>query len=152
MTPGQIKEVIALHQKWLNNEADGVQAGLIGADLIGADLIGANLADANLINAALANVNLRGANLRGANLKGANLRGASGNLRHIKIIQVEKYDIVYTASTLQIGCQSHSIEKWQKFSDKTVAKMDNGALEWWKKWKPIIMQIIEMAPCESTKE
>ena len=152
MTPGQIKEVIALHQKWLNNEADGVQAGLIGADLIGADLIGANLADANLINAALANVNLRGANLRGANLKGANLRGASGNLRHIKIIQVEKYDIVYTASTLQIGCQSHSIEKWQKLSDETVAKMDNGALEWWKKWKPIIMQIIEMAPCESTKE
>lgn len=29
--------------------------------------------------------------------------------------------------------------------------MDSGALEWWTKWKPIIMQIIELAPCEETK-
>ena len=65
---------------------------------------------------------------------------------------MEKYYITYTSSNLQIGCQRHSIEEWQKFSDETIAKMDNGALKWWAKWKPIIMQIIEMAPCEPTKE
>jgi hypothetical protein len=26
--------------------------------------------------------------------------------------------------------------------------MDRDALEWWNKWKPIIMQIIEMSPAE----
>ena len=127
LTQKQINEIATLHQKWLNDEVDGAQANLRAA-------------------------NLRGANLTGANLKDANLRGANGNLRHIKSIQMEKYYITYTFSIVQIGCERHSIEEWQKFSDETIAKMDNGALEWWTKWKPIIMQIIEMAPCEPTKE
>ena len=147
MTQTQLNEVITLHQKWLNKEPGGVQANLIGANLTDANLIGANLTDANLIGA-----NLIGANLSDANLKGADLKGANGNLRHLKSIQMEKYYITYTSSNLQIGCQRHSIEEWQKFSDETIAKMDNGALKWWAKWKPIIMQIIEMAPCEPTKE
>ena len=137
LTQKQINEIATLHQKWLNDEVDGAQANLRAANLRGANLTGANL---------------RGANLTGANLKDANLRGANGNLRHIKSIQMEKYYITYTFSIVQIGCERHSIEEWQKFSDETIAKMDNGALEWWTKWKPIIMQIIEMAPCEPTKE
>ena len=117
----ELNEVIALHQKWLNDDEDGVQA------------------------------NLRGANLTDADLTGADLAGVNGNLRHIKSMQTEKYCIAYTATNLQIGCQRHLIEEWQNFSDETIAKMDKGALEWWSKWKPIIMQIIEMAPCEPTK-
>ena len=167
LTQKQINEIATLHQKWLNDEVDGAQANLRaanlrGANLTGANLRGANLRDANLKDANLKDANLRGANLTGANLRGANLtganlkdanlRGANGNLRHIKSIQMEKYYITYTFSIVQIGCERHSIEEWQKFSDETIAKMDNGALEWWTKWKPIIMQIIEMAPCEPTKE
>ena len=146
MTQTQLNEVITLHQKWLNKEPGGVQA-----DLSDANLIGANLTDANLIGANLIGANLSDANLTDANLKGADLKGANGNLRHLKSIQMEKYYITYTSSNLQIGCQRHSIEEWQEFSDETISQMDNGALEWWAKWKPIIMQIIEMAPCEPTK-
>ena len=152
MTQTQLNEVITLHQKWLNKEPGGVQANLIGANLSDANLIGADLRGADLTDANLSDASLIGTGLTGADLKGANLKGANGNLRHIKSIQTEKYYITYTSSTLQVGCQRHSIEEWQKFSDETIAKMDNGALEWWTKWKPIIMQIIEMAPCEPTKE
>jgi len=28
--------------------------------------------------------------------------------------------------------------------------MDSGALEWWRKWKTIIFQIIEMSPAKPT--
>ena len=136
--------------------ANLIGANLIGASLIGASLIGANLRDADLRGADLRGANLRDADLKGADLtdaglKGANLKGANGNLLHIKSIQTEKYCIAYTFSTLQIGCQRHSIEEWQEFSDETIARMDKGALKWWVKWRPIIMQIIEMAPCEPTK-
>ena len=61
MTRSEIKQVLELHKKWLNNEQGGERA-----DLRGADLSKANLREADL----------RWANLRGANLRGADLRGA----------------------------------------------------------------------------
>ena len=104
-----LKEVLKLHKKWLENKEGGEKAYLSCEDLSdvdlsnlnleGANLEGANLAyvkltyaklsDANLSYANLINVclsyayledaNLEGANLRGANLTGADLTGA--NLR-----------------------------------------------------------------------
>lgn len=53
-----IKQVLDLHKKWLNDEECGECADLRSADLGGADLRGANMGDADL----------RRANLRGANL------------------------------------------------------------------------------------
>ena len=38
MTSEEIKKVLDLYKKWLNNEAGGVRADLRGADLRGADL------------------------------------------------------------------------------------------------------------------
>ena len=190
-----IKEILDLHQKWLNNEENGVRADLSYADLSGANLSGANLRGANLRGANLSGANLRdadlrganlsyadlsyadlscanlrranlsyadlsganlsGANLRGANLSGANLRGANlrdaiGEMKYIKSLQCDRYRIVYTSEKLNIGCQSHTIKEWQEFDDKTISNMDNQALEWWTVWKPIIMNIIEVSPAEST--
>ena len=104
----------------------------------------------------LRGADLRGANLRGANLRGANLCGADlwltiGNKKHIKSIQLEKYDICYTSEIMKIGCQEHKIKSWFKFTDDQISKMDSGALEWWNKWKDIIKSIIEISPCEPTK-
>ena len=56
MTSEEIKDVLDLHKKWLNNEQGGERADLRGADLSGADL--------------------READLSGANLRGADLREA----------------------------------------------------------------------------
>ena len=56
MTSEEIKKVLDLHKKWLNNEQGGERANLRRADLREA--------------------NLRWADLRWANLRGTNLRGA----------------------------------------------------------------------------
>ena len=79
MTKEELKNVLDLHRKWLNDEDGGVRADLRGANLWGANLRGANLRGANLREANLWGADLWGANLWGANLWGANLRGA--NLR-----------------------------------------------------------------------
>lgn len=53
MTKEELKNVLDLHRKWLNNEDDGVRANLQGANLLGADLLGADLREANLQGADL---------------------------------------------------------------------------------------------------
>ena len=77
-----LKEVLELHKKWLNDEKGGIRADLSYANLNDADLRGANLSYVNLRGADLSGADLRyadlsDANLRGANLIGANLRGAN---------------------------------------------------------------------------
>ena len=76
MTSEEIKEVLDLHKKWLNEEEGGVWANLRAADLRGADLNRADLYGANLREADLNRANLRLANLRGADLRRADLRRA----------------------------------------------------------------------------
>ena len=101
-----------------------------------------------------ARANLRGADLRGADLSGANLRGANmlciGNMRHIKTIQADLWAVGYTHDTMQIGCQRHMIAEWFEFSDEEIAPMDDGALDWWRVWKPILQSIIAASPAEPT--
>ena len=46
-----LKQILELHKKWLNNEAGGKRADLRGVDLRCADLRGANLRHANLRSA-----------------------------------------------------------------------------------------------------
>ena len=127
-------------------------ANLRDANLKSANLRDANLEGANLEGADLVCANLKSANLKSANLEGVNLWGVLGNMIHIKSLQTEKYLVTYTATILQIGCKRFTIDEWRNFDDKTISKMDSGALEWWTKWKPIIMQIIELSPCKPTKE
>ncbi len=144
--------------------ADLVDANLYGADLFhanlshanlsGANLSGANLVDANLSHADLSHANLSGANLYGANLYGANLYGANllctANMAQIKTLQIEKWRVGYTHDTLQIGCQRHTIEKWQKWDTeagrKWVASMDSEATAWAEKFLPVILTLIQTSP------
>ena len=145
-TTKELKAILKLHKKWLKNEVSGVRADLSGANLSGVDLSGANLSGANLYGA-----NLTRAILTDVDLTGAILTNLLGNAKHIKTVQTDKYMVSYTSRVLQIGCKNHLIEEWQNFDDGTISKMDRGALEWWTKWKTIIMRIIEMSPCEPTK-
>ena len=117
-----------------------------------ANLSDANLSDADLSDADMRNADLRNADLMNANLMNADLRNASGNMKHIKTMQIDGWPISYTATVMQIGCQRYPIEKWRKFQDKTIDRMDSSALAWWKVWKPIIFQIIEASPAEPTKD
>ena len=85
-----------------------------------------------------------------ANLSDADLSYAVGNLIHLKSIFIERYPITYTADVMQIGCERHAIADWWEFDDERIGRMDNGALEWWKKWLPFIQQAIELSPAEPT--
>jgi hypothetical protein len=71
-----IKQVLDLHKKWLNDEEGGERADLRRANMGDADLGDANLRDANLGDANLGGANLGDANLRRANLRDADLSGA----------------------------------------------------------------------------
>ena len=71
MNANELKNILKLHKKWLNDEEGGLKADLRGADLYRADLREADLRRANLRG-----VNLNGVSLRGADFREANLRGA----------------------------------------------------------------------------
>jgi uncharacterized protein YjbI with pentapeptide repeats len=129
--------------------ADLSYADLSSADLRSADLSYANLSSANLRSADLSSANLRSANLRSANLSDLKLWGVIGNMGVIRSIQVETYAITYTFDTLQIGCEQHSIEEWKGFDDARIIMMDGkDALKFWRKWKDVVFQIIEIAPAD----
>ena len=141
------------------SKADLYGANLYGANLYGANLYGANLIEVNLFRANLIRANLYKANLYGANLSKANLSkanlykanlwGCRGNNIHIKSIHCDIYDVAYTDSMLQIGCERHAINDWWTFSDDRISRMDRRALAWWKSWKPILQKIIKCSPAES---
>ena len=169
-TAAEIAKVIESHGKWSRGEYGGSRADLYGANLSGAnlsranlsganlsraDLYGADLSRADLSRANLYDANLYGADLSRANLSGANLYGANlrcmGNMNNIKTIQADIWQVGYTHDTLQIGCQRHLIAEWQAFSDEEIRRMDSQALTWWKIWKPILMNIIEVSPANTTK-
>jgi len=147
------------------NGANLSGANLSGANLSYASLRGANLSDANLSYADLRCADLSGADLSGADLSCADLSDATlsdanlscadlssprslwstiGNSKEIKTIQTSKYTIVITSNLMQIGCMLHTILEWLSFDDATIKAMDDdGALEWWTTWKPIIQKFLE---------
>ena len=130
-------------------------ADLRGANLRAADLSEANLSDANLRYADLSEANLscadlsyanlRAADLSGANLRAADLRWCIGNMREIKSTQFDTYDVTWTKDALAIGYQQHLIKEWWQFDDATITKMDGDMMLWWKKWKLVLQQIVEMS-------
>ena len=137
---------------------EGMESGMIarhaletaiadGANLEGAELEGENLWDANLRGANLQGANLRGANLEDANLEGANLDGA--NLRGANLRGAENAPLiinglrwaVFISGTgfMRIGCQNHSVEAWKNFTNEEIKSMDSGALEFWSKYKTMLL-------------
>ena len=164
MTKDDLKKVLDDHALWLRGEG-GARANLRGADLRRADLQGADLQGADMRWADLQDTNLRGANLRRANLQDTNLRGADmrwadlqgadlqdadlwstvGNGGEVKSLHCGGYDVAFTHDVLQIGCKRYPIKDWFEFDDEAISSMDGGALEWWRKWRPILKQIVEVA-------
>ncbi len=120
--------------------ADGANlqcANLDGANLEGANLEGANLRDANLQCANLQCANLWGANLWGANLEGANLEGAKNALVIISGLRWTVH--ISGTGMMRIGCQNHSVEAWKNFTDEEIKSMDSDALEFWSKYKTMLL-------------
>ena len=77
MTSEEIKKVLELHKKWLNNEQGGERANLRWADLSCVNLSGVKLRLADLRETTLRLADLRGADLRETTLRLADLRGTN---------------------------------------------------------------------------
>ena len=118
-------------------------ANLSDADLRGADLCGANLRGADLFDADLSNANLCGADLSDANLCGADLSGEKLKSNPIFIYGLN-WQIVVTNEYLTIGCQRHLITDWREFNDTQIRDMHENALNFWKTYKPILMQFCDI--------
>ena len=138
--------------------ADLSYANLSYADLSYANLRSANLSSANLSYADLSYANLSSANLSYANLRSANLSsaysldeammpGCAGNMRELKSLFLDTYQITYTYKHLQIGCEKHLIKEWWKFTDAEIRSMDGAkAVKWWKSYKAFIKRAIKISP------
>ena len=126
-------------------------ANLRSANLRCADLRCADLISADLSGADLRGANLSGANLYGADLSGANLYGTIGNMKEIKSLQLDTWPVVWikdqeNKTTLQIGCQRHPLELWEKSDPRWIAALDFEATAWWGKYRDFILNAVEMFP------
>ena len=95
MEMNELKNILALHKKWLNEEKGGERADLHGADLDGicldnVDFRSANLRCVNFRNAIITNSDFRCADLYGADFCHALLQGsdfASANLKNANFVE-----------------------------------------------------------------
>ncbi len=150
----KLDNIVREHSKWLANNSNGTKADLSHANLRGAELSDAELSDANLSYANLKEANLSQANLSYANLSYANLKEANlsdadlrfctGNNKEVRTIQTGKYIVVAYEKWLCIGCKKYLYTEWMEFTDDEIDAMDDGALEWWAAWKPILESINEL--------
>ena len=117
-------------------------ANLLGANIWGANLRGANLEGANLLGANIWGANLWDANLWDANLEGANLEGANllGAKNTPLIINGLRWAVFISGTGfMRIGCQNHSVEAWKNFTNEEIKSMDSDALEFWSKYKTMLL-------------
>ena len=128
-----IKEVESLRGRNLSD------SDLRCSDLRGSDLRGSNLSDSDLRGS-----DLRGSNLRGSDLRGSDLREVLGNGREVKSLQIGTYLVSYHKDILNIGCQTHTLDKWINFTDEEIDAMDRGiSLDWWKLNKDILITLVK---------
>ena len=108
----ELKNILALHKKWLNEEEGGERADLHGADLNGicldnVDFRNANLRCVNFRNAIITNSDFRCADLYGADFCHAFLQGsdfASANLKNANFVEANLYGADFLNADLTGAC------------------------------------------------
>lgn len=108
-----------------------------------------SLRDSDLSCSDLSCSDLRGSNLRASNLSNSDLsnsdlRGSIGNGKEVKSLQIGTYMVSYHKDILNIGCQSHTLDRWISFTDEEIDAMDKGtSLAWWKLNKDILVTLVK---------
>ena len=124
----ELKNILNLHKKWLDDDPAGKMANFQGANLQGANFQGANLQGANLRSANLQGANLRGANLQGANLQGANLQGAylqGANLQYANLqgANLQDTNLQDACGLYQIVPEEGSFTVFKKLKEDIICKL-----------------------------
>jgi len=170
----ELRTILNRHAAWLRGESGGERAdltranltranltranltganlnraNLVEADLTRASLTGASLTGASLTGADLNEASLTGADLYGANLRGVNLWNCAGNGREIRTMQPGRYVVTVCGEVVQIGCKRYSIREWETFDDTTIEQMDEGALDWWRQHKELVLMFARAVGAQS---
>ena len=125
ITQEKLKEILASHSKWLEDEYDGGRkANLSNVDLscinlCHTDLRGANLCGANLCNANLYGANLCGADLSNSSFDNANLSTTSLSKTYYQIVRIGSREATTTYcvddDNVRCGC-------WNNYEGGTLAE------------------------------
>ena len=57
-------------------------------------------------------------------------------------LNLDQWPVEYCADLMRIGCQQHSLEEWENFTDEQIDDMDFDALEWWEEWKNKLLPLV----------
>ena len=159
----KLSEALAAHGRWLKGHADGERLVWVGADMSCADMSCANMAHANMAGADMAGANMACANMAHANMAhadmahadmaGADMAGTIGNMREIKSARFDKWPLTWTTApdgvvTLQIGCQRHALDLWEKSDPRWIAALDSHATEWWSKYCDVVLSLVKASPAK----
>ena len=55
-----------------------------------------------------------------------------------------RWPVSTDGKSIQIGCQHHSVDEWRAFDDRVIARMDEEALTFWKKYKLVVLDLAEV--------
>ena len=119
-----------------------VDAVIHKASLCGADLTCADLTDADLRRADLTGADLRGAYMTRANLTGATYGKYPMTIPPLHLLGMH-WDVMVLDDAIKIGCELHSTDEWERFSDDEIAQMDSRALDFWRAHKGAIMALAD---------
>ena len=134
----ELKNILELHKKWLNNEKDGKRADLSYVDLASVDLTNVNLKDANLKGADLTDAKLRYVDLTDAILIGAKLTNC--DLYKTKLFYTKIDNMIsignlgnnnrtvyyfYKENRIICGCFDDTLEKFEEAVSKKYDKDSN---------------------------
>lgn len=117
-------------------EVNSIKAALEIAVEQGADLRGAGLRGADLSGAGLSGAGLSGADLSGAEYGD----GVPISIEPIQILGIH-WPVYIFDHHIKIGCELHSIDEWDNYSDEEISTMDDFALEFWRDWKDCIIDM-----------
>ena len=72
------------------------------------------------------------------------LRWKGGPAKALLSLNGLRWPVSTDGKSIQIGCQHHSVDEWRAFDDRVIAKMDEEALTFWKKYKLVVLDLAEV--------
>ena len=72
------------------------------------------------------------------------LRWKGGPAKALLSLNGLRWPVSTDGKSIQIGCQHHSVDEWRAFDDRVIARMDSGALNFWKKYKLVVLGLAEV--------
>ena len=72
------------------------------------------------------------------------MRWKGGPAKALLSLNGLRWPVSTDGKSIQIGCQHHSVDEWRAFDDRVIAKMDEEALTFWKKYKLVVLGLAEV--------